>query len=70
MVIRLLQNFESFTLDEDAQPPETRPRAYWKEGPSGRRAVEKFYPKVTLTLYAYVSLSLRSALFNHPDNKP
>ncbi|KAG9217633.1 hypothetical protein CCMSSC00406_0003678 [Pleurotus cornucopiae] len=60
MVIRLLQNFESFTLDEDAQPPETRPRAYWKEGPSGRRAVEKFYPKVTLTLYAYGGLWVKA----------
>lgn len=66
MVIRLLQNFDSFTLDEDAQPPETRPRAYWKEGSSGRRAIEKFYPKVTLTLYAYVSLLLSSRQLRFP----
>ncbi|KAF9489714.1 cytochrome P450, partial [Pleurotus eryngii] len=30
MIIRLLQAFDSFTLDEDAQPPETRPRPEWK----------------------------------------
>ncbi|KAF4588561.1 hypothetical protein EYR40_010114 [Pleurotus pulmonarius] len=52
MVIRLLQNFDSFTLAEDAQPPSTRPPAHWKESHGTRKAIEKFYPKVNLTMYA------------------
>ncbi|KAF9033991.1 cytochrome P450 [Hymenopellis radicata] len=48
MLVRLMQNFRSFTLNEDASsmpcPPE------WGRC-SGRKGVEKIFPKVTFTLY-------------------
>ncbi|KAF7421181.1 hypothetical protein PC9H_011701 [Pleurotus ostreatus] len=60
MIIRLLQNFESFTLAEDAQPPSTQPPAHWKEAYGTRKAIEKFYPKVNLTMYANGGLWVRA----------
>lgn len=59
MLIRLLQAFESFTLDEEAQPPESRPPPEWRllEG-SRREKVERFFPKAHLTMYSYVSFGL------------
>ncbi|KAF9019415.1 hypothetical protein BDZ89DRAFT_959232, partial [Hymenopellis radicata] len=48
MLVRLMQNFRSFTLNEDASsmpcPPE------WGRC-SGRKGLEKIFPKVTFTLY-------------------
>lgn len=58
MVIRLLQAFDSFALDEDAQPPETKPLPEWRNEVGTRKGMEKFFPKVGLTLYAHVSNSL------------
>ncbi|KAF9487380.1 cytochrome P450 monooxygenase pc-1 [Pleurotus eryngii] len=60
MIIRLLQNFDSFTLAEDAQPPSTQPPAHWKETLGMRKAIEKFYPKVNLTMYANGGLWVRA----------
>ncbi|EGO03065.1 hypothetical protein SERLA73DRAFT_158706 [Serpula lacrymans var. lacrymans S7.3] len=51
MLIRLLQNFSSITLDLDAQSPECRPPAEWATA-GGRKGIEKFRPKATLTLYS------------------
>nr|BAL14713.1 cytochrom P450 [Phlebia brevispora] len=50
-IVRLLQNFETISLDIDAQPPDTRPPAEWAGAP-GRKGVEKFWPKAHLTVYA------------------
>ncbi|KAJ7053490.1 cytochrome P450 monooxygenase pc-1 [Mycena amicta] len=51
MLIRLLQAFSAFHLDEEAFPPGARPPAEWKhaQGP-GRKSVERFRPKVNLTM--------------------
>ncbi|KAF7314609.1 Cytochrome P450 [Mycena kentingensis (nom. inval.)] len=51
MLVRLLQNFSGFRLDEEAWAPETRPPANWKNE-TGRRRIEKFKPKVHLTMYS------------------
>lgn len=54
MLIRLLQHFDSMSLDASAQPPETRPPAEWKTK-EGRSATEQFFPKLHLTMYSHVS---------------
>ncbi|KAJ7464337.1 cytochrome P450 monooxygenase pc-1 [Mycena latifolia] len=50
MLIRLLQSFSSFALDEDAFLPEARPPAEWARAP-GRKGIDKFRPKMHLTMY-------------------
>jgi len=55
MLIRLLQNFSSIELDADAIPLEARPPAEWAKA-SGRKAVEKVFPKMHLTMYTYGGL--------------
>lgn len=57
MLIRLLQNFSSISLDPSAQPPETRPPVSWA-GHQGRKGIEQFRPKAHLTMYSYVCTSL------------
>ncbi|KAJ6478042.1 cytochrome P450 monooxygenase pc-1 [Mycena vitilis] len=49
MIIRLLQAFSSFSLDEDAFAPEARPPAGWKAA-KGRKGVDKFRPKLHLSM--------------------
>ncbi|KAJ7440912.1 cytochrome P450 [Mycena galericulata] len=51
IIIRLLQNFSSFSLDTDAFRPETRPPPEWALL-EGRKAAEKFRPKMHLTMYS------------------
>lgn len=53
MLIRLLQHFSSVTLSPESQDPATRPPAAWARG-KGRQAIERFYPRNHLTLYAKV----------------
>ncbi|KAF8055214.1 cytochrome P450 monooxygenase pc-1 [Lyophyllum atratum] len=55
MIIRLLQQFSSVILDEDARPPESRPPVHWAEG-VGRKTIERVYPKTHLTMYAHGGL--------------
>ncbi|KAJ7148564.1 cytochrome P450 monooxygenase pc-1 [Mycena crocata] len=50
MLIRLLQSFESFSLDEAAFAPEARPPPEWSTFP-GRKGIDKFRPKLHLTMY-------------------
>ncbi|PSR74974.1 hypothetical protein PHLCEN_2v9388 [Hermanssonia centrifuga] len=50
-LIRLLQTFETVSLDVEAQPADSRPPTEWANWP-GRKGVEKFWPKVHLTLYS------------------
>ena len=54
-LIRLLQHFDSVTLDEDALAPDCRVPKDWAGAP-GRKGVERFWPKAHLTLYSKVSL--------------
>jgi hypothetical protein len=54
MLIRLLQQFDTISLAPDAQAPDTLPPPVWAEG-EGRKAKEKIFPKVHLTMYAHVS---------------
>jgi hypothetical protein len=51
MLIRLLQSFSGIELDEAAQPADSRPPAEWKNA-TGRKAIERFWPKAHLTLHA------------------
>ena len=56
MLIRLLQNFSSISLDAVAQPPDTRPPTHWA-GAEGRKGTEEFWPMMHLTMYANVGLT-------------
>ncbi|KAG9315003.1 cytochrome P450 [Chiua virens] len=58
MLVRLLQQFDSMGLEPDAYAPDTLPPAAWAES-EGRKATEKIFPKVHLTMYAYGGLWLR-----------
>ncbi|KAJ7198963.1 cytochrome P450 monooxygenase pc-1, partial [Mycena pura] len=59
MLIRLLQAFRSFALDEAAFPPAARPPAAWKGAP-GRKGIDRFRPKLHLTMYTTVRASCRA----------
>ncbi|KAF7351018.1 hypothetical protein MSAN_01664100 [Mycena sanguinolenta] len=50
VIIRLLQNFASMTLDVDACPPDARVPTEWS-GQPGRKGIEKCVPRMHLTLY-------------------
>lgn len=50
MLVRLMQNFVSFSLDLDACPPEFRAPNEWKTA-QGRKAIDTFFPKMNLTMY-------------------
>lgn len=49
-LVKLLQSFDKVSLAPDAQPPESRPPASWKQG-RGRQAVEQIFPTTHLTLH-------------------
>ena len=53
MLIRLLQNFRSFTFLPECAPREFRTPVEW-EGLPGRKGVDKFYPKRNLTMHSGV----------------
>lgn len=56
MLVRLMQNFTSISLELDSYPPGTLPPEEFKLAP-GRKGVDKVWPKATLTLYLAVCLS-------------
>jgi hypothetical protein len=62
MLIRLLQNFVSMSLDLDACPPHARVPPEWRDG-HGRMAVEQFRPRlhlgVSLNLIPFVIMAQR-----------
>ncbi|KAJ7780558.1 cytochrome P450 [Mycena maculata] len=58
IIIRLLQNFSSFSLAVDAFPPEARPPPEW-ELLEGRKAADRFRPKMHLTMYSEGGMWLR-----------
>ncbi|GJE88927.1 cytochrome P450 [Phanerochaete sordida] len=51
VVIRLLQNFDGFFLQQDAVEPALLPRPEWA-GLPGRKGKEQFWPKSHLTTYS------------------
>lgn len=53
MLIRLLQNFSSVSLELDSFPPGTLPPDEFKLAP-GRKGIDKVWPKMTLTMYISV----------------
>ncbi|KAG2155274.1 cytochrome P450 monooxygenase CYP63 [Suillus bovinus] len=57
-LVRLLQQFDTFTLATDAQPPSSLPPAEWKLG-RGRQRVEMIYPDATMTLFVKGGLWVR-----------
>ncbi|ESK94736.1 cytochrome p450 monooxygenase pc-1 [Moniliophthora roreri MCA 2997] len=59
MLIRLMQNFEEFKFEPSAAPPEYHTPPEWKNA-SGRQAVDKFLPKLTLTMYSGGGLWIRA----------
>ncbi|GJJ08887.1 hypothetical protein Clacol_003107 [Clathrus columnatus] len=63
VLVRLLQAFDTITLDVDAQPSDSRPPPEWK-GRSGVPRDEKIWMKSHLTLYAYKGLWLRMTFAN------
>ncbi|KAG7088514.1 hypothetical protein E1B28_012498 [Marasmius oreades] len=50
MLIRLLQHFQSFTFLPDCVTPEFQTPAEWG-GLPGRKGIDKFFPKMTLTMF-------------------
>ncbi|KAJ7254379.1 cytochrome P450 [Mycena haematopus] len=58
IIIRLLQSFSSVSLDLDAFPPSARPPPEWAML-EGRKAADKFRPKMHLTMYAESGMWLR-----------
>ncbi|KAF7365298.1 hypothetical protein MVEN_00401600 [Mycena venus] len=51
IIIRLLQSFSSVELDLNAFPPGARPPSEWTML-EGRKAADKFHPKMHLTMYS------------------
>ncbi|KIY63685.1 cytochrome P450 monooxygenase pc-2 [Cylindrobasidium torrendii FP15055 ss-10] len=72
MLVRLLQNFSSFVLDEKAQPPSSRPPAEWRNDPRfgeatgvgkrTRQGMDKVWPKATLTAYSAGGLWIKGVV--------
>ncbi|SJL14432.1 uncharacterized protein ARMOST_17889 [Armillaria ostoyae] len=54
MLVRLLQNFSSFEFCKEDLPTECRTPADWTKC-KGRKAIDKFWPRCTLTLYSWAS---------------
>ncbi|KAF8829968.1 hypothetical protein HHX47_DHR2000231 [Lentinula edodes] len=50
-LVRLIQNFTSFTHLPELCPPEFQVPSEWKSF-SGRKGIDKFFPKMTLTMYS------------------
>lgn len=52
-LVRLLQEFDTFSLAPEAQPHGSLPPASWKEG-RGRERIEKIWPAYAMTLFVKV----------------
>ncbi|KAK7046126.1 hypothetical protein VNI00_007129 [Paramarasmius palmivorus] len=49
ILIKLLQTFKSFTLEQNVADPEFHPPAEWKNAP-GRKGLDNIFPKLALTM--------------------
>jgi hypothetical protein len=54
-LVRLLQQFDRFTLASEFQPEGSHPPPEWKYR-KGRQAFERVWPSAALTLFVKVSL--------------
>ncbi|TDL14786.1 cytochrome P450 monooxygenase pc-1 [Rickenella mellea] len=64
MLIKLLQSFDAVTLDEASQPSDSRIPSSWSTVP-GRQAIERFFPKIHLTMYAHKGLWVKMREVNN-----
>ncbi|KAH6889005.1 cytochrome P450 monooxygenase pc-1 [Coprinopsis sp. MPI-PUGE-AT-0042] len=63
VLVRLLQQFSSFSLDEEALTPELRVPKEWAEtGKNSRKAKERFRPHTVLTMSSKGGIWLKAAL--------
>ncbi|KAJ7034398.1 cytochrome P450 [Mycena alexandri] len=60
MLIRLLQSFSSFSLDQAACSQEGQPPAEWAAAP-GRKGIDKFRPKAHFTMYSEGGMWIKAA---------
>jgi cytochrome P450 len=59
-LVRLLQQFDTFTLASDVQPKESLPPREWKQpGTKRRSAIEQIWPAAAMTLYVKGGLWVR-----------
>jgi len=59
MLVRLMQNFSSISLELDSFPPGSLPPEEFKLAP-GRKGIDKIWPKMTLTLYVAVCVIIHT----------
>ncbi|KAL6298478.1 cytochrome P450 [Sparassis latifolia] len=64
--IRLLQRFSAIVLVPDAHPPGSLPPKEWA-GLPGRKGIERFWPKVHLTVYSNGGLWVRMTPAEYED---
>lgn len=64
MLARLLQTFDSITLDKSAQPAEGIAPLSWRQA-KGRQAKEELFPKSHLTIYMRVRTSIWDLIWSH-----
>ncbi|THH04268.1 hypothetical protein EW145_g5647 [Phellinidium pouzarii] len=57
-LVRLLQQFDTFTLASEFQPEGSQPPTHWKTK-QGRQAIERCWPAAALTLYVKGGLWIR-----------
>ncbi|KAF7294859.1 putative cytochrome P450 monooxygenase CYP63 [Mycena indigotica] len=57
-LVRLLQEFDTFTLAPEVQPPGSLPPSEWK-GRRGRQAIERVWPAASMTLFVKGGLWVR-----------
>ncbi|KAG2011341.1 cytochrome p450 [Coprinopsis cinerea AmutBmut pab1-1] len=66
VLVRLFQTFSSFTLDEEAFPPDCRVPKEWAEvGKNSRKAKERFMPKLVLTMSSKGGMWLKMQPVDH-----
>lgn len=54
-LVRLLQQFDRFTLAKEVQPPASLPPPEWRlPSRNGRQRVEEVWPQAAMTLYIKV----------------
>jgi len=66
-LVKLLQQFDSFTLAPEFQPEGSLPPDSWKQR-QGRQAIEKCWPSAALTLYVKGGLWVRFGKADHSDS--
>ena len=59
MLVRLMQNFSSISLELDSFPPGSLPPEEFKLAP-GRKGIDKIWPKVALALYINVCVVMHT----------